>query len=297
MLAIGIPTYNRGDAVVDRVRELLEFRDELGFRILVIDNASTDQTAERLTSEFAGRGVDILRNDENLGYAGNVLRLIEVTETEYLTIVSDEDQIERDGLIALIALLGDRHPRLVSPRAQVGNDNNYRGRRKTRQISPGEFEEASFYVSGLTFEVASAKRDAAIIAGLIPDNAAATYYPQVLLTALAILDGDSMFLDALVCRQVVQLQTRISDPGRGAYWFVPARWAQFEGFEEFFTATGERLPHATESIEAMRAKLRSGLFALIKSAAVSQFAELEGHVGAPAHIRLLRRLARMVRRG
>ncbi len=305
ILTVGIPTYNRCDAVVERVRELLDSCDELGVRILVIDNASSDETAEKLEAEFAGAGVDIRRNDANLGYAGNLLRLIEVTETEYLTVVSDEDLVERSGLVALLAVLRERRPRLVSPRAQVGDNDCYRGRRSTRPIGAEEFESAAFYVSGVTFEVAGARRDAATLGALIPANAAATYYPQVLLTALAVLDGESLFLDALVTRQVVKLQTRISDPGRGAYWFVPGRWAQFEGFEEFFQATIERLPDSGAEVGRMRESMRSGMFRRLETAAVAQFPELAGHVHPPREsllggfVRVLRLggMIRALRRG
>jgi len=295
LLTVGIPTYNRADAVVERVRELLRFSDELGIRVLVIDNASTDGTSEKLRAEFAGTSVDIRRNDVNLGYSGNLLKLIEVAETEYLTVVSDEDLVERAGLVALIDVLREQHPRLVSPRAQVGENDCYRGQRTTRPIGAEEFERASFYVSGVTFEVARARRDANTVSALIPENAVATYYPQVLLTALAILDGSALFLDALVSRQVVQLQTHISDPGRGAYWFVPGRWAQFEGFEEFFQSTVERLPESAAEIEKMRTYVRAGLFRRLQVAAVAQYPGLSAHVARPP-LSLMGKLARLLRR-
>lgn len=274
LLTIGIPTYNRADSVMRRVRELLTFRDELGVRILVIDNASTDGTATRLQEEFADSDVAILRNDENVGYAGNLLRLIEVADTEYLTVVSDEDRVERAGLSTLLTLLDDRHPRLVSPRARVGNDDCYRGRRRTGPIDPEDFESASFYVSGLTMAVSPARQDARAVGALLSVNAAARFYPQVLLTALAILDGESLFLDALVSTQVDEHPTQISSAGPGAYWFVPGRWAQFEGFEEFFSDVAARSSDSQAAVDRMRGRLRSGVMGLLEAAAIAQFPDL-----------------------
>lgn len=283
ILTVGIPTFNRRDAVVARVRELLEIRDEVGVDILVIDNASTDGTIDALRAEFEGSGVELQSNDRNLGYAGNLLRLIDVARTEFLTVISDEDEVSLSGLVELMALLVQHRPRLVSPRAQVREDECYRGRRSTREIRADEFQSASFYVSGITFQVESAQRDVAIVRPLMPENAAATYYPQVLLAALAILDGEALFLDALVTRQVVQLQTQISDAGPGAYWFVPARWAQFEGYEGFFDLLQEARPEKADEIEIMRGSTRAEILGLLESAAVAQFPGVASHVRtAPA---------------
>lgn len=293
-LTVGIPTYNRVNAVVERVGELLQYRDTVDIRILVIDNASTDGTFESLTSEFDGTDVDIRRNEENLGFAGNFLRLVEVTETDYLTVISDEDQVELDGLVSLIALLRDHRPRFVSPRAQTGENDCYRGRRATRPMKPEEFQSASFYLSGITFEAAAAKRHATVVHELVSHNAAAKYYPQVLLTALAILDGEGMFLDALVTRQVVVLETHLIDARSGAYWFVPGRWAQFEGYEEFFKGTLERLPHSAQEIARMQTSIRSSILSLLKKAAVLQYPELSEHMRPPRQS-LARRVIRVLR--
>src|SRR5690606_12236688 len=126
-ITIGIPTYNRADAVVARVRELLALRRDLDFHILVADNASSDGTFDRLTAEFAALDVELRRNEQNLGLAGNLLRLIEHSKTDYLTFVSDEDTVEAQGLFDLVETLRARRPRLVSPRAQVGDNDCYRG--------------------------------------------------------------------------------------------------------------------------------------------------------------------------
>ena len=294
-ITIGIPTYNRADAVVARVRELLALRRDLDFHILVADNASSDGTFDRLTAEFAALDVELRRNEQNLGLAGNLLRLIEHSKTDYLTFVSDEDTVEAQGLFDLVETLRARRPRLVSPRAQVGDNDCYRGRRLTSAIAPEEFDSASYYLSGITVEVSGAKRNAETVAAFLPDNAAAVYYPQVLLTALAMLDGEAIFLDSLVTRQVVELETHLSSYGRGAYWFVPSRWAQFEGYEDFFASTAERLPEAAPYVRQMRESIRASVFSLLHAGAIAQFPDLAGHV-PPPYESLLGRMSRVVRR-
>lgn len=273
-LTVGIPTFNRASAVLARVRELLAISDRADFQILVIDNASEDGTYELLAEGAKGANIVLLRNERNLGYAGNFLRLIEAVDTDYLTVVSDEDMVEPEGLAGLIGYLHDHRPRFASPRAQVGADPFYRGRRTTQQIEPEDFEAASFYISGLTFEVESARRYAQRVSRLIPTNAAAVVYPQVLVGALAIAEGDSVFLDTLVTRQVVELETYISSDVVGAYRFVPARWAQFEGYERFFVGLSEECFGVGDSVARMRSAQRRGVFNLMESGVIAQFPEL-----------------------
>lgn len=275
LLTVGIPTFNRADAVIARVRELISLREEMGFQILVIDNGSTDGTSERLARELDESEFILHTNSENIGYGRNLMKVIKSTRTPYLTVVSDEDRVERDGLRTLIKFLAETRPRLVSPRAQVRDDDAYRGRRETRTIRPEEYENASFYLSGLTFEVEATLRDLELVESRISTNEAALFYPQVLLTALALLDDRCIFLDSLVTRQVVELRTAISDGARDSYWFVPSRWRQFEGFEEFFTVLEELRPARSEAVRSMRGKTRSGILSLIESAAIAQFPDLK----------------------
>ena len=70
-LVIGVPVYNGGGMFADMLDSMLcqTFRD---FRVLILDNASTDETAE-LARAYAGRDprVTYRRNDQNIGAARN----------------------------------------------------------------------------------------------------------------------------------------------------------------------------------------------------------------------------------
>jgi hypothetical protein len=109
------------------------------------------------------------------------------------------------------------------------------------------------------------------------------------------IEGEALFLDALVTKQMVELKTHLSTYGRGAYWFVPARWAQFEGYEEFFAATIDRLPAHAVELGEMRNANREGVFSLLEAAAVAQYPDLAEHAPAPRES-LLGRVSRVARR-
>jgi len=270
-LTIAFPTYNRFEAVSARLAELSAMTLEDGIRVLVTDNASPDDTYRRLRDTVDDPRVTILRNDANLGYAGNILRIAETAETDFVTYVSDEDAVDPEGLAKLVRFCREVGPAFVIPRAQTGQNDCYRGRRETREIAPEEFQTAAFYVSGLTFAKDVLRSAAPRVRALIPTNSAATVYPQVLLSALAVAGGRSWFLDALVTKQAIVLPTDIEDPVSRVYNQVPARWAQFLGYEEFFTAeASSSTPEIAERYARMRDAWRTRQYALLLDAAERQ---------------------------
>jgi glycosyltransferase involved in cell wall biosynthesis len=279
VLTVGIPTYNRREAVARRLDELLSADLPVSIDILVIDNASPDDTTSFLLERFADSPVRILTNESNLGYAGNVFRLFDEAGAPHLMIDSDEDSIDPAGLVALAEFCAQRHPLFVSPRAQVGTDELYRGRASTRPIEPAEFESASFYVSGLTYDVEFVRGHLAAVRAQVPSNSAVTVYPQVALAALCVAEGRSWFFDQIVTRQVESHATAIVDPRGGHYGTVVGRWSGFVGFEEFFAETLSTAPPAQHpALMQMRQRLRSGLPALLLGAAAIEVPELRSAV-------------------
>ncbi|MFB9904761.1 glycosyltransferase family 2 protein [Allokutzneria oryzae] len=71
-------------------------------RILVVDNASDDGTAELL------RDVDVLRLKQNLGYAGGIAAALPRVGTEFVAWLNDDAAPEPDWLGALEKALDDR---------------------------------------------------------------------------------------------------------------------------------------------------------------------------------------------
>ena len=68
-ISVVVPAYNEEVGIastVERLRAWLEKRGE-GFEILVVDNASTDRTAERVEPLCDGDRVRLLRNERNRG--------------------------------------------------------------------------------------------------------------------------------------------------------------------------------------------------------------------------------------
>ena len=74
ILTIGIPTYNRKEAILSCLDHLYEKIIHLKARILVIDNASEDQSYQIIHKKYS-HVFDIYKNKYNIGFAGNSIEL------------------------------------------------------------------------------------------------------------------------------------------------------------------------------------------------------------------------------
>lgn len=76
LLSICIPTYNNCERLHEVLRSILYYNLRKA-KIIVFDNASDDGTEEMMQQFENVEEVIYLRNDENLGFDGNMLRVIE----------------------------------------------------------------------------------------------------------------------------------------------------------------------------------------------------------------------------
>ncbi len=92
------------------------------FEVLVIDNASTDNT-EEVVGQYAPYGVTYIRNEKNIGMANNFNRCIELAKSEYLTILPSDDFIAPTWYEEWITIIKKHDAGLyTSPITIVNND-------------------------------------------------------------------------------------------------------------------------------------------------------------------------------
>ncbi len=115
-LSICIPTYNRAGFLNECLQSLLPQVTNQPAEVVVIDNASPDQT-ESIVRKFLYKYpfLRYFRNSENLGYAGNQVKCFEYAQGDYIATLMDDDvymegEVERilkliaEGEYAFIAL-------------------------------------------------------------------------------------------------------------------------------------------------------------------------------------------------
>jgi GT2 family glycosyltransferase len=78
-------------------------RQTLAHRVVVVDNGSTDGTAEFLAADHPG--VDVLQTGANLGFAGGVAAGLDVVDTRYVALLNNDAEAEPGWLAALVDCL------------------------------------------------------------------------------------------------------------------------------------------------------------------------------------------------
>lgn len=111
-------THNRCEELCRSLKHLKALPEKPG--IIVVDNASTDNTVQRMRAEFPD--VELIRSEKNLGAAGRNLGVQNVW-TPYVAFCDDDTWWEPGSLQTAVTLL-DRHPRIAALNASivVGSD-------------------------------------------------------------------------------------------------------------------------------------------------------------------------------
>jgi glycosyltransferase involved in cell wall biosynthesis len=103
LLTIGIITLNRSKCLVQTIAAFLSQIDHWEeTELLICDNASTDDTFERMSElQLKFPKIKYERNATNLGFSGNVLKTVQLATGEYVWFFADDDLI-LDGTLARV---------------------------------------------------------------------------------------------------------------------------------------------------------------------------------------------------
>lgn len=101
-LTIAIPTYNRCEYLAKLLAELSSLDLKNDCEVLIVDNASTDETCSVLASYKNNPNFTILANNYNIGIEGNIIKAITTAAGEYVWLLSDHMKIHAIGVNDLI---------------------------------------------------------------------------------------------------------------------------------------------------------------------------------------------------
>ncbi len=88
---------------------------ECRFQVIIVDNASTDNTVEWLKNHYSQ--VAVIENKRNKGFAAAVNQAAALADSEYLLLLNPDSLIRPDQLDGLIRILSEnRHAVAVGPR-------------------------------------------------------------------------------------------------------------------------------------------------------------------------------------
>ncbi len=106
--SIIIPIYNKWGYTEACLRSLAKESQRSGFEVIVVDDGSTDESAERLTRIA---GITAHRNAENLGFVGSCNAGAALARGEYLVFLNNDTQVAPNWLDTLLDTF-DQHPRV-----------------------------------------------------------------------------------------------------------------------------------------------------------------------------------------
>ena len=100
--------FNRKEKTRQAVRGLVEGNPDISFSFVVVDDGSTDGTAEMLESEDFGARIRVLHGDGTLFYSGGMIMGMEEIlssgqEAEYLLMMNDDVEFYPTCIQKLIA--------------------------------------------------------------------------------------------------------------------------------------------------------------------------------------------------
>src|SRR2546427_6914452 len=111
-VSMAVPVYN-GERYLGEALDSLLAQTYHDFELIICDNASTDGTGE-IARSYASMDerVRYVRNERNLGLAGNVKRAFQLSSGEYFRWHAADDVCAPQFLARCVAVL-DRHPAVV----------------------------------------------------------------------------------------------------------------------------------------------------------------------------------------
>ena len=103
LVSVIMPAYNAEAYVGEAVSSILD-QSWQNFELIIVDDASTDATADVIRS-FTDPRIRLLENNRNLGIAASTNRAIDVCKGEYLALMDDDDISLPDRLKAQLTFL------------------------------------------------------------------------------------------------------------------------------------------------------------------------------------------------
>jgi len=120
IVSVVIPTYMRASAVADALDSIIEPGIGGRLQVIVVDNASTDGTAEAVNARRAQlAGLEFHRWESNVGPLENWKRGIALAKAPWLKVLWSDDRLEPRAIERMLLAAERNNARVVTCRAAV----------------------------------------------------------------------------------------------------------------------------------------------------------------------------------
>jgi glycosyltransferase involved in cell wall biosynthesis len=233
-LTVVIPTFNRSKILVNGLTTFLSQLAEIqNIRVAIFDNASSDDTVEQVQNVISHLDyevqskVSIFKQENNIGFSGNLLSAINLVSTEWIMFLSDEDVIHPKPMLKLMAYLESAPHAFICPVCVNKSGVVMRGSNQLKSVPVEELDSASNYISGLCYRVSAIRRSLDFVIPRFESRKFFILYPQLIITfTIAVVLCESLgYFPYVITSQNYTEETAIKASAE-PYWFVKSRWDQ-----------------------------------------------------------------------
>lgn len=127
-LSFCIPTYKRPELLYKTVSSIVREVRDFSFEITITDDSVDDtnkEIIEKLYQEY--KYIKYYKNKQNLGIDANIINSIDLSESEYVWIIGEDDQLAPGAVTTILNILDKNSPSfLCTNYSYVNNDFTYK---------------------------------------------------------------------------------------------------------------------------------------------------------------------------
>ena len=113
-LSIAIPIYNGAEKVKMLLKSIYSNHvSETLFDVVISDNASSDNLSDDLKAYQHKENFHYFRNSTNIGPDKNFLKCVEVSNSEYVWIIGDDDYLYPNAISEVLKFLNENYEAVV----------------------------------------------------------------------------------------------------------------------------------------------------------------------------------------
>lgn len=115
-LSVLIVNYNTCRLTLDCLRSVFDSETDYSFEVIVVDNASRDDSVQRITEQYPQ--VRMIANQENTGFAKANNQALEVAAGRYILLLNSDTIVQPETLQTMVAFM-DEHPKVGASGCKV----------------------------------------------------------------------------------------------------------------------------------------------------------------------------------
>lgn len=136
-VSIAIPTYNSSKFIKDTIKSCINQRN-CGVEIIVSDNASSDNTIEKIKKITRFNEIKIIKNKTNIGPVRNWIKAIESCSNEYIKLLFSDDYLLINSLYKQLNYLKNKNVGFTVSSALIGENSQTSELSYSRKFSPSK---------------------------------------------------------------------------------------------------------------------------------------------------------------